>query len=704
MSEKSEKNEKIISQNVIDSNIDSESIKEKERKKIDLAPCEKKMLEILERGGSYSIKELCEILNKSKAGIIETAQQLKNKGFPIVKEDKNFYLSTSIDTVKPEIMVIKENKIRIGIIADTVLGSIYEQFTNLYYAFQIAEEKKVDFMIHLDVSAGKPTRAKEKEFHKLTIDEQMEYIITNYPKSDRFKVRLIGGFHDKQWLKAGYNILYEICMERDDLLYRGYGFSDFHLRRGVSKGQRWPVLRAAYHGGENTPYAKSYPLQGYEENLIQDIRDLFGDDLPEIITIGGQGVFCDLSGSITEALFAVPGMRLISASEKEKKKKIVVPTIGFVIITVEFDEKGNFIVEKACYPFKGIKDDYRERLSEDKIKNLTTDEEKKIIKLLEIAPRSKGELSQAVDKDVTTLDNIIDSLNTKGFYIEFDSVSKNYALKRSAKSRIIVPKINFKEYFCETIKIKEGVVSDTHIGHKLELPELLNEAYEIFDKSGIKIVNFVGDATNGPPKHNEDRKGEIYEYHATALTNQFIEKYPNKKDIITYMITGDHDSWYMTYGYGYDILDVITKLRPDIKYGGIQEADRENGKAIILLRHYNWGGNYAKSYKPQKIIEDIIVKYIIANKEKYKGRFFVVLSGGGHVYCSLLYKGIIFILAPCLQGNTNYITKLGKAPDIGFLIYSATADKDGNLTEFSVKFFDRRQKAAKILLERKINK
>ena len=77
-----------------------------------------------------------------------------------------------------------------------------------------------------------------------------------------------------------------------------------------------------------------------------------------------------------------------------------------------------------------------------------------------------------------------------------------------------------------------------------------------------------------------------------------------------------------------------------------------------------------------------------------------LLSGGGHVYCAMLYKGIIFILMPCLQGKTGFITGLGKLSDVGFIIYSITHNEDGKLTEFSVEYFDRGAEALSLIRER----
>src|SRR3989344_8288674 len=230
----------------------------------ELTAIEQKIVDIL-TAGKCDIKKLSAALDKSAAGIVEVAQKLRDKGVFIVKHEGVFYLGNAPIELSPEDMVIKDFEMKIGFIADTLLGSKSEQPTNLCRAFQIAENERVDFMIHLGVSAGKPTRMKSDEFHKLKADDQVQYIVQNYPRSKKFRTRLISGYHDMQWRKDGRNILAEICMEREDLVYRGDWQSDFPLRRGPEKGKRWPGLKAAYHGGDDSPYSKSYPIQGFAE-------------------------------------------------------------------------------------------------------------------------------------------------------------------------------------------------------------------------------------------------------------------------------------------------------------------------------------------------------------------------------------------------------------------------------------------------------
>ena len=662
----------------------------------ELTAIEQKMVDIL-TAGKCDIKKLSSALDKSSAGIVEVAQKLRDKGVFIVKHEGVFYLGNAPIELSPEDMVIKDFEMKIGFIADTLLGSKSEQPTNLCRAFQIAENEGVDFMIHLGVSAGKPTRMKSDEFHKLKADDQVQYIVQNYPRSKKFRTRLISGYHDMQWRKDGRNILAEICMEREDLVYRGDWQSDFPLRRGPEKGKRWPVLKAAYHGGDDSPYSKSYPIQGFAENLIQDVKDLYSGDRPDIVAVAGQGIFCDLSGGIIPELISIPGLRTIPQSMMRKKRRSVVPTIGLTILTIRFTKEGEFSVQKAVYPLLAIKDDYREKFSDNGFAKEFTNDQRKVLKLLEESPRSLGELTQAMDRSDDSIKSLIVKLKSVGFDIQDpdngENPSKNYQLQMGSRVRFNASKIDFKNYFHTTIR--RGGVSDTHIGHNSELLKIIHEAYDLFVEKKIEIVYHCGDITNGLPKHEEYNKGEVRESRATPLTNDVMTLFPQRKGIVTFAITGDHDRWFLD-KVGYDLLDPISKIRPDIRHLGIQEGEQSDGQIMTWLRHYNWGTGYAKSYKGQQVAEGLL-KEIEKEDSRYRGKIFSLLSGGGHVYCAMLYKGIVFIMMPCLQGKTKFITGLGKLSDVGYVIYSITHSESGLLTRFVIEYFDRGAEALALI-------
>ncbi|HBM45405.1 MAG: hypothetical protein UT05_C0013G0003 [Parcubacteria group bacterium GW2011_GWF2_38_76] len=666
---------------------------------IEFTEDEQKLISLLHKNdGVCSIKELSSEMDKSSDGILTIAQSIKEKGILIWNEEGfgNLYLGGSLVELPPEDLPVKDNKIKIGLIADSYIGSKFQLNTALHQAFQIAEEEGVNFMIHLGVTAGKPTAAQKEEFFLQTAEEQAQYIIENYPKSDKFKTRLIGGFHDNKWQKEDKNVLATVCEERKDLVYRGDFQSDFPLRRGVEEGAKCPILRAIYHGGDTAPYAKSYGVQGVEENLIQDIDDLFKSTKPDIGVVAGQGVYLALPGESVRHLGSVPALRMIPPSILRKKNRVVAPTIGFVILTIRFDEDGSFSIKSACCPLNKVENDYKTKPSDDKeeFKKLSEDE-RSILKLLEASPKTAGEMSQSINKSTDTVSAIIASLCNHGYKIVESESSKNFKLKSLPKNKFTIKPINFKDYFYKTIK--RGAVSDTHIGGKTDLLPIVQEAYDIFEKRGIKEVYHLGDVNNGPSKHNEHMKGEVYEDRATPLIELVREVYPKREGIITHMIAGNHDCWFNDL-VGLDIVKHIAEQRPDIDYLGMCEGETKDGSVTTLMKHYDWGGNYARTYKPQAVIETLL-KEVSKELSRFRGKNIIILSGGGHVYCSMILKGVMFILMPCLQGKTGFVNRMGKISDVGFLIYSITCSKSGELTKFSVEYFDRI--AAARLLERK---
>lgn len=673
----------------------------KKKAESELTREERKMVAILSKDGSCSVKKMMKALDKSAHTVIKMAQTLRDKGHQIVKNENTLYMGAGAVELPPEDVVIESHEIKVGIIADTVLGSKAEQPTNLCRVFQFAEHEGVSFMIHLGVSAGKPTPAKRDEFHQLTFEDQVAYIVANYPRS-KIKTRLISGWHDMQWRKDGENILAEVCSRRDDLYYRGDWQADFPIRRGTNGNNHWPVLKAAYNGGDDTPYSKSYPIQGFAENLIQDVRDLFAESRPDIVAVAGQGVFCDLSGGIIPHLISVPGLRLVSQSIMRKKRRSVVPTIGLVILTIKFDEHGGFSVVKSCYPLMGVQDDYHEKFSEDRaLTDGLNDDERAILKLLEQSPKSLGELTQAMDRSDETVKKAIAELKEFGYDIrepgDKNNPAKSYKLYKPIKSEFKAPKIDFEKYFAKTVE--QAGVSDTHIGHQSELIEIEEDAYDTFVARKIAEVYHTGDVSNGPSKHNEWNNGEVREDRATPLAEDVIVLYPYRKGVKTYMILGDHDRWFRDMS-GFDLLKAVCASRPDIEYLGVQQGERCDGRILTRFRHFNWGTGYAKSYKMQQVAEGML-KEIEKEVGRYRGKIPVVLSGGGHVYCAMLYKGMVFIMMPCLQGQTGFITGLGKLSDVGFVIYSITYSDKGVLTRFTIEYFDRGAEALALVRKKK---
>lgn len=83
-----------------------------------------------------------------------------------------------------------------------------------------------------------------------------------------------------------------------------------------------------------------------------------------------------------------------------------------------------------------------------------------------------------------------------------------------------------------------GLISDTHLGSDAERLDLVNEAYDEFERQGIKKVFHSGDLCDGENVyrgHNQFIK--MKGGHAQAA--YFIKMYPKRKGIVTYAISGN---------------------------------------------------------------------------------------------------------------------------------------------------------------------
>jgi len=86
--------------------------------------------------------------------------------------------------------------------------------------------------------------------------------------------------------------------------------------------------------------------------------------------------------------------------------------------------------------------------------------------------------------------------------------------------------------------IRFGVVSDTHLGSLYDNLELLDTAYSIFAKEGVKGVYHVGDLLDGE-KMYRGHEYEIRHHGRDAQVDFCIRNYPHRKEITTYFITGN---------------------------------------------------------------------------------------------------------------------------------------------------------------------
>ena len=158
-----------------------------------------------------------------------------------------------------------------------------------------------------------------------------------------------------------------------------------------------------------------------------------------------------------------------------------------------------------------------------------------------------------------------------------------------------------------------GVVSDTHLGSKYCRLDVLNALYDTFAAEGIRRVYHAGNWIDGEAPFN--RHDLVPDGHGMDAQVRYLTKhYPQRKDIVTYAVTGDdHEGWYSRQT-GVDIGRYADKTmrdagRVDWVNLGYMEAfiplvnPNTGAESKMLVAHPGGGSAYALSYSVQKIIE-----------------------------------------------------------------------------------------------------
>ena len=212
-----------------------------------------------------------------------------------------------------------------------------------------------------------------------------------------------------------------------------------------------------------------------------------------------------------------------------------------------------------------------------------------------------------------------------------------------------------------------GVVSDTHLGSNCQQITLLHEAYNIMRLRGIKTVLHAGDVVEGNGKLFRGQVYEMFLHGADAMIDYTVKYYPKFKGMTTYIMGGSHDYSFFKEG-GTDVLMRIAEQREDIQNLGMFGAYMKIGRLLIYIMHGTGGNAYARSYKMQKIIEQIPPE-----KKPH-----ILLLGHYHTQCHLpTYRNVAGFQLPCFQTQTNYLMAKALFPEVGFLILTITPNAKG---------------------------
>ena len=222
---------------------------------------------------------------------------------------------------------------------------------------------------------------------------------------------------------------------------------------------------------------------------------------------------------------------------------------------------------------------------------------------------------------------------------------------------------------------KLGLVSDTHMNSKYEADTELQQIYDTFADESIELVAHAGDLTDGNGRMYRGHLNEINRYGYQNILDDTIRRYPKRDSMASAVISGNHDMSFWK-SEGADIIREFANRRDDIKYLGQLSAIMEIDGLKTYLVHADGGMPYARSYKIQKMVEQMHEKPDL------------LFRGHLHVAMYLPYIGVHNFESGCFQKQTPYLARKGLHPEVGGWIIEFKMDKFGNLEEIKPRWLD----------------
>lgn len=321
----------------------------------------KAVLDILIKKNGLKLDELKERFRKrniTRTHLLNALDNIMEEGYNIKIDKGLVFLGEEKDVKEVEAYYDWENNrtFSFGLIADTHLGSKYQQITALKDYYEHVHNRGITTVVHAgDVVDGYKVYDKSGDGHLrelwlTSFTDQKEYVIDQYPYYPDMKTYFIEGNHDRAfWSQVGISIGHEIGLAREDLICLGaygavidFGGYKVHL----------------HHGAGGTAYALSYKLQ----KLIEEIT------MPDINLVLMGHYHTYINTEIRDIRAIQPGC-FQAMTPYAKRRGWITPTLlGLIMHVTLIDNAYHYTFEEFKYKPKDW--DY------DKVWHIPTPEEK----------------------------------------------------------------------------------------------------------------------------------------------------------------------------------------------------------------------------------------------------------------------------------------------------------------------------------------
>ena len=621
-----------------------------------------------------SLSDICEQLEIKEIEALGLKRLAREMGFGIVSEqvgdDIIFYNQGEIKDVENilKFNTDSNNEFKFLAISNTLFGNKAQQLSILKDIYKKAKEDGINAIFLCGNVSGKSYTLDDKYCDSNFISEkenQIDYIIENYPKEEGITTYFITGLQDD---KKKISVGKRISEARDDMVYLGNISSNIMVDNVNIKLISSPVKQA-------------YTVSHHPQQFAKCFRS---EDKPDILLLGGLNQLDHIYYREVNVL-SIPSL---AATTKEMEDKRRSNTVGAVAVKVQTDKKGK-LDKKHGVVFTSIpyyvtnKDDYKiNNKPIIKVKSSQPDESeigKSTAEKYFSRIKNNGSVDEFKEKfhlNDAEFNGIIELCNMYGKSVDITLKNDELVFKKGIPSDVKIkkPDINSKDIVVNDYLI----VSDTHFCNVHQQQHLLNDLYKEAYERGITRVFHVGDLVDGFYPNRKPYPDQLFLYNFNDQYSYLKNNYPLVNGITTYYITGNHDMTHYRNG-GASIDHFLSEKgagRADMIYLGQDLGEIEFDNVKFRLDHPGDGSSKGLSYKPQERIE------IMNSGDKPN----IYLVGHYHKSYYMLYRNVHALVCPALCSTTSFEHQKGLNNCLGGYFITVYSDrKTGNVEYLGIE-------------------
>ena len=284
----------------------------------------------LQKSSENDVESLANKFNVAPKRIREAIEELARDGYRVELEENS---TVSLHKVPPSRTNLHKSLFDgeehvIGIVSDTHLSSNEEALSELHLAYDIFEERGISEVLHAgDWTCGAGIfRGQVSEIKNHTFEQQVQYLVDNYPQRQGITTRGISGNHDIEgdFGRVGANPVVAMANQRDDVEFLG-DYSAW-VNYGSDDNPCWLHL---LHGKGGMSYSYSYKAQKLADGYRSERK-------PAILTVGHWHV---------RGAFEARGVQVLFPACFEWQSPFLTrlglsPAVGFHILTITVGEDG----------------------------------------------------------------------------------------------------------------------------------------------------------------------------------------------------------------------------------------------------------------------------------------------------------------------------------------------------------------------------